>query len=147
MASRIRKIVQGLARFRLPSVDAPTGASSALAATFYLLLFWQLQRAHMFGLMVLAVSASTVGPVVCVWFARIMPRIMRHGRGSAEAALQVNLLVVIIGAAAVSYVAFSRLPTGSWVTGIGSMGLMGPLLCVPTSLYSWGTAKRMTFWL
>jgi hypothetical protein len=31
------------------------------------------------------------------------------------------------------------------LTGISSMGLMGPLVCVPTSLYFWEIAKSMTF--
>lgn len=144
MSLPIGKYWRRLATVRAPRLNSPAAGSVVLSSVFYLLLFWQLRTAGTLGSILLAVTASVFGPFMCMWFARVVPRIL-SGTGDAGPALRVGMIVTVMAVALISYVAFHRIPTGSWVTGIGSMGLMGPLVCIPTALYFGGIAKRLTF--
>ena len=144
MASQVRKFMNRVSRLRLPRINAVAAVCLVLCSAFYLLLLWQLWHAGVVGSFILTLIASLGGPVVCVSFARMVPRILQSSKGNCDATLPISLIVVIAGVGVISYAAFYRIPTGSWVTGIGSMSLMGPLVCIPASLYLWNIARNMT---
>jgi membrane protein YqaA with SNARE-associated domain len=109
----------------------------------YLALLWLFWHANFFGGLLIAAAAASFGSLASVLLARVCNRVLAASqhRGSLNASRWLTVIAVAI----IGYLAMHRIPTASWLTGIGGLGLLGPILFVPLAFYSWTIGKRFSF--
>jgi predicted membrane protein len=105
-------------------------------------------RAGFIGGLFLTVFASVPGAIAGALMARVSHRVVRSASTTRWLSpLNVSCIVTLVAAGLISYIAFDKAITGSVVTGISTIGPLGPLLAVPAAWYFWHMAKQFSFLL
>ncbi len=116
-----------------------------LCIAFFGTLLYMTMRASFIGGLFLTIVACALGAIVGALMARASHRVV--GGVPAKgwfSPLRISCLITLVAAGLISYVAFDKVPTASWVTGIPTLGPLGPILAIPAAGYFWQMAKRFS---